>query len=307
MEIINFSSEPLSKLYSWLPNDLDAEKVIFFPDACPGKSPLPTGVVVYTKQNDWREFAVSDCGCGMLLVKSLVSRSEFKREEWDKIYFDLKHNKGQLGDLGSGNHFLDALEAYDDKYIYFLIHTGSRNESKIVDHLIDCPDEFDLTFSGVSDWAKNNRRAIADIVAKYFGPLDILIERSHNNFELTEHGVIIRKGAVKIMPDELAVIPSNLDGDVVLVKATEKVSGTLNSLNHGTGRLMSRSEAKQHSENYDYNELRSRIYIPEMIKNASIKTEAPFCYRDLDACIALLGDLVAIEKRFSPFAYLGQI
>ncbi len=105
----------------------------------------------------------------------------------------------------------------------------------------------------------------------------------------------------------MAVIPSNLDGDVVLVKATDNVKDTFNSLNHGTGRVMSRSDAKELAESYDYDKLRERIYIPEMIQNASIKTEAPFCYRKLDDCLELIKDLIAIEKRFSPFAYLGQI
>jgi RNA-splicing ligase RtcB len=307
MDLINFSAEPTNKLYGWLPRDLQAEKVIFFPDACPGKSPLPTGTVVFTKQPDWRKFAVSDCGCGMLLAKSEIKRTDFKKGNWDKIYHDLKANKGKLGDLGSGNHFLDALEAFDDDYIYFLIHTGSRNESKIVDHLIDKPTEFDKVFLDVCNWAEDNRQTISDIVSKYFGKLEKIVDRNHNNFELTDNGVIIRKGAIRINPNELAVLPSNLDGDVVLVKSTSKVLDTFNSLNHGTGRVMSRSEAKLHSDNYDYHGLRERIYIPEMIKDVSIKTEAPFCYRDLDACLTLIDDLILIEKRFSPFAYLGQI
>jgi RNA-splicing ligase RtcB len=307
MKIINYSAEPLNKLYGWLPNDLKAERVIFFPDACPGKSPLPTGTVVFTKQENWRKFAVSDCGCGMLLVKSSVKRNDFKKTDWDKIYYDLKSKKGNLGDLGLGNHFLDAIESYDDDYIYFLIHTGSRNESKIVDHLIDKPSEFDRVFLDVCDWAENNRMAISNIVSKYFGKLEIIIDSNHNNFEFKNDGVIIRKGAIKIKPHELAVIPSNLDGDIVLVKSTSKLIDTFNSLNHGTGRVMSRSEAKLHAADYDYDGLRQRIYIPEMIKDTSIKTEAPFCYRDLDTCLALIDDLIIVEKRFSPFAYLGQI
>jgi len=307
MKIINYSAEPLGKLYGWLPHDLKAEKVIFFPDASPGKSPLPTGTVVFTKQKDWRKFALSDCGCGMLLAKSKVKRNDFSKENWDKIYYDIKRNKNKLGDLGSGNHFLDALESFDDDYIYFLIHTGSRNESKAVNHLVDKPSEFDELFQEVCQWAENNRFALADIVAKYFGELEIILDRDHNNFELTDDGVIIRKGAIKIKPGELAVLPSNLDGDAVLVRATEKVSETYYSLNHGTGRIMSRADAKIQAKNYDYNKLRERIYIPEMISNASIKTEAPFCYRDLDDCLNLMPDLIKIEKRFSPFAYLGQI
>ena len=55
MEVNNYSAEPLNKVYGWLPHDLEAEKVIFFPDACPGKSPLPTGTVVFTKQENWRK------------------------------------------------------------------------------------------------------------------------------------------------------------------------------------------------------------------------------------------------------------
>lgn len=307
MDLTNYSAEPISKLYGWLPRGLQAEKVIFFPDACPGKSPLPTGTVVFTKQTDWRKFAVSDCGCGMLLTKSEIKRTDFRKDDWERIYHDLKANKGKLGDLGSGNHFLDALESFDDDYIYFLIHTGSRNESKIVDHLINKPTEFDKVFFDVCVWAEKNRLSISDIVSKYFGKLEIIIDKNHNNFEIRDNGVIIRKGAIRINPNELTVIPSNLDGDVVLAKATSKVLDTLNSINHGTGRIMSRSEAKIHSDTYDYNALRERIYIPDRIKNASIKTEAPFCYRDLDACLFLIADLITIEKRFSPFAYLGQI
>ena len=39
----------------------------------------------------------------------------------------------------------------------------------------------------------------------------------------------------------------------------------------------------------------------------NIKTEAPFCYRDLDSCLALIDNLINIEKRFSVFAYIGQM
>jgi hypothetical protein len=44
-----------------------------------------------------------------------------------------------------------------------------------------------------------------------------------------------------------------------------------------------------------------------MIANDNIKTDAPFCYRDLDSCLALIDGLITIEKRFRVFAYLGQM
>jgi hypothetical protein len=76
MELINLSAEPIGRLYSWIPHDLAAEKIVFLPDACPGKSPLPTGTAVLTRQPKWRRFAVSDCGCGMRLLRSELTPGE---------------------------------------------------------------------------------------------------------------------------------------------------------------------------------------------------------------------------------------
>lgn len=307
MELINLSSEPEAKLYSWLPHDLRAETVIFFPDACPGRSPLPTGTVVFTRQADWRRFAVSDCGCGMLLARSSVRACDFDRKAWGGLHADLKANKGQLGDLGSGNHFLDALEPYDEDVVYFLVHTGSRDESRTVEALVDDPRRFDSAFESVLAWARENRLAVAELIERRFGSLEIVLDRNHNHYEVTEEGVIIRKGAVKLLPGEVTVVPSNLDGDVVLLRATEGVRRVMSSMCHGTGRFMSRGAAKDIAAGYDFSGLRERVYIPDSISDASIQTEAPFCYRDLDACLRLLDGLAVEERRFAPFAYLGQI
>ena len=49
MNLQNLSAEPEGKLYSWIPHDLRAENIVFLPDACPGKSPLPTGTAAATQ------------------------------------------------------------------------------------------------------------------------------------------------------------------------------------------------------------------------------------------------------------------
>src|SRR5271169_6005591 len=157
MEIASLSAEPLGKLHSWLPHGLRAEEVVFLPDACPGKSPLPTGTAVLTRQWDWRKFAVSDCGCGMRLVRSSVQPSDLDQTRWNKVADSLRANKGGLGDLGGGNHFLDAIVPYEDAPLHFLIHTGSRNESALVDDLVDQPSKSDLEFERVVSWAAENR------------------------------------------------------------------------------------------------------------------------------------------------------
>jgi hypothetical protein len=154
MKIVNLSSEPEAKLRSWLPHALDAEQVVFFPDACPGRSPLPTGTATHIVSPDWRRFAVSDCGCGMRLLRSAASRKDLTQSRWDELARVLQRNKGQLGDLGSGNHFLDALEPYDSETLYFLIHTGSRDESGLVDDYVEKPGRFEEEFHRVRIPAK---------------------------------------------------------------------------------------------------------------------------------------------------------
>ena len=55
------------------------------------------------------------------------------------------------------------------------------------------------------------------------------------------------------------MVTSNMNGDVVLISATHEVSNTYNSLCHGTGRVMSRGDAKEFASTFDYDALREKI------------------------------------------------
>jgi hypothetical protein len=308
MKLVNLSAEPLGRLHSWIPHELQAEKIVFLPDACPGKSPLPTGTAVLTRQPDWRRFAVSDCGCGMRLLTSDVAPAEFDTERWDRVAGILRSNKGGLGDLGGGNHFLDALEPYDDGPVHFLIHTGSRNESGHVDEFVDMADRFDREFDRVVGWASNNRAAIHDALNQIFGKLELILDLPHNTYEICSDGsVIIRKGSVCVAPGELSVLPSHMSGDVLLVRATERVNEILNSISHGTGRRMSRADCKPLADQYDFESLRKRVLIPHGIENASLRTDGPFAYRDLDECVSLIKDYVEPIARYAVIGYMGHL
>ncbi|MDR3676825.1 MAG: RtcB family protein [Acidobacteriota bacterium] len=308
MKITNLSAEPLGKLHSWVPHDLDAEQVVFLPDACPGKSPLPTGTAVLTRQEDWRRFAVSDCGCGMRLVRSSVPAKDLNPNRWNAVADHLRANKGGLGDLGGGNHFLDAIAPYDDGPLYFLIHTGSRNESGHVDALIDQPDQFDWKFNQVVQWAANNRAEIHERLERIFGKTDLVLDLPHNTYEqLSDGGVIIRKGSVRLIPGDLCVLPSHMSGDVVLIKAGIRIGEILNSMSHGTGRKMSRSDCKPFADAYDFTVLRNSILIPAGVEDTSLRTEGPFAYRDLDECLELIKDYVEVVVRFGVVGYMGHL
>ena len=308
MEITNLSAEPLGKLHSWLPHDLSAEQVVFLPDACPGKSPLPTGTAVLTRQADWRRFAVSDCGCGMRLLRSSVTAKDLDQERWDEVADGLRSNKGELGDLGGGNHFLDALVPYDDGPLHFLIHTGSRNESGLVDDLVNSPDEFDQEFERVVRWAADNRAAIHEKVGQVFGLTELVLDLPHNTFEKFDDGrVIIRKGSVRMLPGELSILPSHMSGDVVLIRARGPVERILSSMSHGTGRAMSRSDCKPLADSFDFESLRRSILIPSGVENASLRTDGPFAYRDLDDCLVLINEYVDVVARFGVIGYMGHL
>ena len=128
MRILNLSAEPLGKLRAWLPHDLRAEHVVFLPDACPGKAPLPTGTAVLTRQPDWRRFAVSDCGCGMRLLRSRLGRSDLTPAAWDAV--------------------ADALRRGDLKYVQ-----QSDGADRLYDLAVDPSEQADLARKRAGDLA----------------------------------------------------------------------------------------------------------------------------------------------------------
>jgi len=107
---------------------------------------------------------------------------------WNKVADFLRASKGVLGDLGGGNHFLDAVAPYNDGPLHFLIHTGSRNESGHVDNLVERPNSFDKEFNRVVRWAAENRAAIHEKVEFVFGETELLLDLPHNTYEQLADG-----------------------------------------------------------------------------------------------------------------------
>lgn len=244
----------------------------------------------------------------MRLLRSRQGQDSLTRETWNEIAERLRRNKGDLGDLGGGNHFLDALISYDDGQLYFLIHTGSRSESGHVDDFVESPERFDAEFDRVVAWAAENRAAVQKSIEATLGKLDLVLDLPHNNYEiLASGGVIIRKGSVRATPGSLNIIPSHMSGDVSLVEATDRVGEALFSLSHGTGRAMSRSECKVLAEGFDFSSLRQEILIPDAVQDASLRTDGPFAYRNLDECLELLDGYVQERARFRVVAYMGHL
>jgi RNA-splicing ligase RtcB len=98
-----------------------------------------------------------------------------------------------------------------------------------------------------------------------------------------------------------------MSGDVALVKATERVDTVLNSMSHGTGRTMSRADCKPLADTFDFELLRKSILLPSGLDNASLRTEGPYAYRELDDCMALVDGYVEPVARFGVVGYMGHL
>ena len=110
-----------------------------------------------------------------------------------------------------------------------------------------------------------------------------------------------------MLPGDVSVLPSHMSGDVVLIRAENRVREILNSMSHGTGRTMSRGDSKSVAESYDYSKLRERILIADGIDDSSLRTDGPFAYRDLEDCLELIKDYVTVVERFAVVGYMGHL
>jgi tRNA-splicing ligase RtcB len=91
------------------------------------------------------------------------------------------------------------------------------------------------------------------------------------------------------------------------VSASARVESLLNSMSHGTGRRMSRSDCKPLADTFDFAALRSSVLMPTGLEDASLRTEGPYAYRGLDECLALIEEYVEEIARYGVVAYMGHL
>ncbi len=71
--------------------------------------------------------------------------------------------------------------------------------------------------------------------------------------------------------------------------------------------LASRGDCKPIADAYDFSSLRTAVLIPAGVEDASLRTDGPFAYRDLDECLALIAEYVEIVSRFGVVGYMGHL
>jgi RNA-splicing ligase RtcB len=233
-------------------------------------------------------------------------------------HVDINRAQLSIGTLGGGNHFIEI--GQDDKQLYLVIHSGSRNLGKTVceyyqnlatdalgrtgqkaDRVLAYLEGqnfedylFDMRI--IQKYADLNRRAIVrDLVKKVKLKVTDEFAVIHNYIDLDMK--ILRKGAVSAKEGERLLIPMNMrDGSLL---CTGKGNPDWNySAPHGAGRLMSRAAAKQSITLTEYEKAMKGVFSTTV--NKSTIDEAPFAYKPMDEIIKNSGDTMTIDKVIKP-------
>lgn len=241
----------------------------------------------------------------------------------------------QLGSLGSGNHFIE-IQAGSDGHVWIMLHSGSRNLGKqICDHYSKRAQELNrLWASGVPkelaflptatpegtaylhemryalEFAALNRaimlRICKEIFAEIFslGKNAFLSEiNAHHNYAAYEQHFgesvwVHRKGAISAYPDEHGIIPGSMGTASYIVRGLGNEQAFC-SASHGSGRVMSRSAAKQ-----QISQERMAETMGTVVYRTTDTSESPDAYKSIEDVMAHQDDLVEPVVRLTPMAVI---
>lgn len=238
-----------------------------------------------------------------------------------------KRAAGQLGTLGSGNHFIE-LCLDENQRVWLMLHSGSRGTGNIIGrqfieaaktecerYWISLPDK-DLAYlvAGTSifedytsavawcqDYALENRRVMMELacaaLARHVRPFDVVDEviNCHHNYveqenHFGENVFVTRKGAIRARAGDLGIIPGSMGQRSYIVRGKGNPD-SYSSCAHGAGRRMGRKEARKR---FTVADLEAQTLGVECRKDDAVLDEIPGSYKDIDAVMANQDDLVEV-------------
>ena len=248
----------------------------------------------------------------------------------------------QLGTLGRGNHFLEV-QADDDGRVWIMVHSGSRAVGQaIAQHYTTaaahrlgrapgarhaCGKLLALSIASAEgqdyladqNWAvvyaAANRKQLlcsaAAVLQRECGlapdwgtfvdlPHNFVRREPHDGAELVVH----RKGASPAFEGQAGLIPGSAGTFSVHVEG-RGLAASLCSSSHGSGRVLSRGEARKNTSAAQLRrQLEGVVYDERMVER--LLEEAPGVYRDLRVVLEAQRDLVRVVRRLRPvISYKG--
>lgn len=280
---------------------------------------IPVGMSHHNKKQDHKIFA--------------------DRERWNNTVVckdELESAQYQLGTMGGGNHFIE-LQKGSDGYLWYMIHSGSRNlgykvgnfynkvaeelctkfhrEDVVKNKLAFLPrgtkvfDQYLNEMNLCLDFASANHYRMIEIlegIIKYVIPECSFVEHyyTRHNYAALEHHdnrdlFIHRKGAIRARLGDKAIIPGSQGTASYIVEGLGNPKSFC-SASHGSGRVMSRTRAQAELSLKDEQEKMKNI-IHNMTSEKQLD-EAPSAYKDIDEVIKLEADLVKPIIKLVPLA-----
>jgi len=230
----------------------------------------------------------------------------------------------QVGTLGGGNHFLELCLDTEDR-VWLMLHSGSRNigktlaeihigRAKKLAHNQGLPDrdlavflagtremqEYRRDLFWAQRYARANRQAMLQLyrdVLRRFRP-DVRFAdavQCHHNYVAEEvhfgqEVLVTRKGAIRAGKGELGIIPGSMGTRSYVVRGLGNPQ-SFESASHGTGRRMSRGEAKRR---FSVKDLREQTQGVECRKDGGVLDEIPAAYKDIGQVMQQQRDLIEV-------------
>ena len=190
----------------------------------------------------------------------------------------LEKARGQLGTVGSGNHYVDVF-VDETGAIWVGVHFGSRGFGHTVasaflalgqgaewgarvperEVLLPVGDPIGHDYwhlmNLAGDYAYAGREWVARKVVRMLGGEEVELVHNHHNFAWREvhdgdEYIVVRKGATPAFPGQKGFVGGSMGDDAVIIRgasndspAAEEQRAALFSTVHGAGRVMSRSAA----------------------------------------------------------------
>ncbi len=235
---------------------------------------------------------------------------------------------GQLGTLGTGNHFIEVC-LDEEQRVWFLLHSGSRGVGNRIGtyfierarkemqrffinlperdlaYLAEGTEQFDDYLRAVGwaqEFARMNRELMMAGVlegARASGlpefTADLEVVNCHHNYVAREHHyganvLVTRKGAVRAGLGDLGLIPGSMGARSFVVRGLGNPE-SFESCSHGAGRAYSRTAAEKKFTLEDHAKATEGV---ECRKDKGVLDETPGAYKPIDAVMSAQRDLVEI-------------
>jgi len=249
-------------------------------------------------------------------------------EAWKKADMEFYRPKaeGQLGTVGSGNHYVDIM--YDEEgYIWVGVHFGSRGlghtsttkylklaggkdgmfvPPTVLDENSELGQRYIAAMQLGGKYAYAGREWVMDRVRKIIGGKETERIHNHHNFAWKENHNgkdlwVVRKGATPAFPGQKGFVGGSMGDDAVIIEGVDSAESraSLYSTVHGAGRLFGRKEAKRRFTKHQMSEWLNTRGVTLIGGDLD---ESPMAYRRLPEVLAAHTGTIRVLHTLRPFA-----